>query len=430
MDLKAYIEERRKEGKYVELEGEVDPHYEVARYLKRHDGGPTLLFNKVKGHSIPVVGNLVTKREDIVKLLRVKDLNEAYLKLLEACNSPSRLKLKSDAPFEEVRLKDLRDLPILTHYERDGGPYITTSVVIARDYDTGAFNASIHRMLMVDPTHLAIRVVPRHLHYIMTRWWEKGKDLPIAVVIGSHPAMFLAAASSPPLGVFEAEVANNLLNGKLEGCLLNNGIIVPRSSEIVIIGRILRDSYVEEGPFVDVTGTYDKVRRQPVVEVEAIYAKEEALYHALLPASREHRIFMSFYREALIWQRVKEVVPTLKAVRLTTGGCNWLHCVLSIRKVNEGDPKNAMLAAFAAHPSLKMVIVVDEDIDPDSPEDVEWALATRFQPDEDLVVISRIRGSSLDPSSDQERLLTSKMGIDATTPLNRPRDLFERAKIP
>jgi UbiD family decarboxylase len=113
---------------------------------------------------------------------------------------------------------------------------------------------------------------------------------------------------------------------------------------------------------------------------------------------------------------------------MTCGGMGWLHCVVSFEKFREGDPKNVLMAIFAAHPSLKHAIVVDSDIDPHNMEEVEWAIATRFRGDEDLLVIPNVRVSSLDPVSDQEKELGCKVGVDATRPLNK--EGFERPDIP
>jgi len=132
----------------------------------------------------------------------------------------------------------------------------------------------------------------------------------------------------------------------------------------------------------------------------------------------------------MIYEAVSRVVPAVKAVNLTVGGCGWLHAVISIEKQTDGDAKNALLAAFAGHPSLKHAIVVDEDIDVFNSEEVEWAVATRSQADEDVVIIRNVRGSTLDPSADQETGLTTKLGVDATRPLKIAREKFELAKIP
>lgn len=137
----------------------------------------------------------------------------------------------------------------------------------------------------------------------------------------------------------------------------------------------------------------------------------------------EHQFLMGYPKEASIWDSVRKVVPKVHKVRLTRGGGMWLHAVVSVEKNVDGDAKNAIMAAFAGHPSLKHVVVVDPDVDPDDPYQVEWAIATRFQAHEDLIVIKNARGSSLDPSSQDG--LTSKMGLDATAPL-KSKDKFKR----
>jgi UbiD family decarboxylase len=178
------------------------------------------------------------------------------------------------------------------------------------------------------------------------------------------------------------------------------------------------------------TGTYDVQRKQPVVDVVAVLRREDYVYHGLLPSGAEHRLLMGLPHEVLIWEAVSKVVPKVYAVNLTTGGSGWLHAVVAIEKQLDGDGKNALLATFAAHPSLKHAVVVDSDIDVFDASDVEWAIATRFQASEDMIVVKNVRGSTLDSSADQETGLTTKVGFDATRPFAKPREKFERAKIP
>jgi UbiD family decarboxylase len=154
------------------------------------------------------------------------------------------------------------------------------------------------------------------------------------------------------------------------------------------------------------------------------------MYQALLPSGAEHKLLMGLPHEIMIWEAVSKVVPRVKAVNLTEGGCGWLHAIVSIDKLVDGDAKNALAATFSAHPSLKHAVVVDTDIDVYDPSMVEWAIATRFQASEDLLIIPQARGSTLDPSADQETGLTTKVGVDATRPLNKPREKFELAKNP
>jgi UbiD family decarboxylase len=124
------------------------------------------------------------------------------------------------------------------------------------------------------------------------------------------------------------------------------------------------------------------------------------------------------------------VIPTVKAVNMTQGGCGWLHCVVSVAKFRDGDGKNVLLSVFAANPSIKHAIVVDADIDVYNMQEVEWALATRFKGDRDLVVIPHTRVSSLDPTADQALELGCKVGFDATRPFSKPSEKFEKAAIP
>jgi len=204
----------------------------------------------------------------------------------------------------------------------------------------------------------------------------------------------------------------------------------PAEAELVLEGKISASEKVVEGPFVDITGTYDVERKQPVVEVVGVMRRKDYVYQALLPSGAEHRLLMGLPREVLIWESVSKVVPKVGAVNLSMGGSGWLHAVISIEKQLDGDGKNALLAAFAAHPSLKHAVVVDSDVDVCNVSDVEWAVATRFQASEDLIIIENVRGSTLDSSADQETGLTAKMGVDATRPLSKPKEKFERAKIP
>jgi UbiD family decarboxylase len=181
---------------------------------------------------------------------------------------------------------------------------------------------------------------------------------------------------------------------------------------------------------VDVTGTCDIQRKQPVVEVVGVMHRGEYVYEGLLPSGAEHRLLMGLPHEVLIWESVSKVVPKVYAINLSVGGNGWLHAFISVEKQLDGDGKNALLAAFAAHPSLKHAVVVDSDINVFDASEVEWAIATRFQASEDLIIIENVRGSTLDSSADQETGLTSKMGVDATKPFTKPKEKFDRARIP
>ena len=338
--------------------------------------------------------------------------------MLEAMSSPSPPQEVEKAPFEDNVLTefDLRESAIPKFFEGDGGRYITAGVVVA-EHD-GRRNMSFHRMMLIGENRLAVRVVPRHLHALHRKAGSKGEELNVAVAIGLCPSILLSAAMTVELGTDELAIANTLrqlcVGEPVAVRRIENGLMVPAYAEYVFEGR-LTDELTDEGPFVDITGTQDAVRRQPVMEIDRVYHRDDAIFQIIMPASNEHFLMMGLPREPVIHRAVSVAVPEVHAVRLTQGGCCWLHGVVSITKQKEGDGKNAILAALGAHTSMKLVVVVDDDIDVYDSDAVEWAVATRFQADRDLVVVRGARGSSLDPSADPT---TAKVGIDATKPVD------------
>jgi len=431
MSLREFLKKMEEKNDVLHVHDSVSPRFEIACVIQAFSNGPALLFENVEGYETKIIANVCGTRSRICSALAVPQ-EELYARLIDAQKSPMIPEIIKDAPVKEIRKEpDLSEIPVLTHFERDAGPYITAAAVSARSSNGKIENVSVHRLLVLDEKHLAIRLVPRHLFKLWSIAKKERQDLEIAIAIGLHPAILLAAATSPPFGISEYAVANRLLKGslKLTKCMKANAY-VPAGAELAIEGKISFEKEVKEGPFVDITGTYDIERMQPVIEVVNITHRREYIYQALLPGGPEHRLLMGLPREAAIYEAVSKVVPKVKAVNLSVGGCGWLHAIISIEKQTEGDGKTALLAAFAAHPSLKHAIVVDSDIDVFNPEEIEWALALRFQADEDLIIIRNARGSTLDPSADQIEGLTSKMGIDATRPLKVPKEKFERAKMP
>lgn len=433
MSLREFLRQMEKQKEVLHIKEPVSTRYDIAYVIRRFDNdGPILFFENVKESQTKVVANVSGTRDRTAKALKVGP-ERLYETLANAWRFPSRAKMTTNATMNECKEKtvDLTKIPVLTHFEKDAGPYITSAVVHAGSSDRKIQNLSVHRLQVLDRKHLAIRLVPRHLFKLWQMAKENGKDLDVAISIGVHPAVLLAASSPLPFGLSEYDVANALLNNglKLTECE-HVAAAVPADAELVLEGRVSATKEVTEGPFVDVTGTYDIQRKQPVVEVIAVTHREDYIYHALLSSGAEHMLLMGLPHEVLIWQVVSKVVPKVHDVSLTKGGSGWLHAVISIEKQLDGDGKNALLAAFAAHPSLKHAVVVDPDININDASSVEWAIATRFQAHEDLIIIPNARGSTLDPSANQERVTTSKMGVDATKPLDKPREKFEKAKIP
>jgi len=431
MDLRKVIDELDARRDLRRITERARTVFDIARIMEQFDRGPALLFEEVEGFENAVVSGICSNRKRVSETVHISE-TDIYDRLMKSIAFPRPPNVRDDGPVAEIRTEPkLSALPILKHYENDPAPYMTSAIVSATAYDSTE-NVSIHRMMVLDDTHLVIRIVPRHLYRFCELARRDGaKTLDVAISLGLHPALLVAASSPAPFGVSEYDVANALLDGRLSLIQCSNVTArAPADAEIVLEGRILLDKQVNEGPFVDLTGTYDIVRKQPVIELVSMMHRREFIFQGLLPGGAEHKLLMGLPYEARIWNTIRATIPGVRRVALTPGGCGWLHAVISMDKQSEGDGKAAILAALGAHPSLKHVVVVDRDIDVDDPLEVEWAIATRFQADKGLVLVDNIRSSSLDPSSDQETQIGAKMGLDATIPLSKNRGKFEKAVIP
>lgn len=420
MSFRAFIDQLKENGKLVEIPQPVSPKFDASRIAKTIKD--PVLFHDVSGSK--VIMNLLGSRDELASLLGVP--KEEIIKRLSEVSPKGTVMLVSQSPTLEVveNKVDLTKLPILTHFEKDGAPYITAGIVVS-EYG-GVMNASIHRLMLAGKDKLAARLVPpRHTYLLHKKAAENGEPLPVAIVIGCDPLIIYATSTRVPVGK-EFEYAAALRGLPVEVFECENGVKVPHA-EIVLEGYIDPVEKVDEGPFVDITGTYDVIRKEPVIRITRIIHRKDPIYHGILPAGPEHLLMMGIPYEPRIYKAVGEVT-TVKNVVLTEGGCCYLHAVVQIEKQTEGDGKNAIMAAFAAHTSLKHVVVVDEDINIFDPNDVEFAIVTRVKGDLDILVIPNVRGSSLDPRGAPDGT-TTKVGIDATKVLVE-KENFERAVIP
>lgn len=408
------------------LAATVDPRFELPALIVQDESQP-IVFENIEGYpDVRGVANLVSSRDLLGEALAV-NRDDIVAEMRTAMDTPTPLQSDVPAAFQHVAddptLED--HLPIPTYYAKRERQYFASTVVIARDPATDVHNLSFHRMMYDGGNRLVMRLVERHLHDIYTR---SGGSLDIAIVMGVHPAVELAAATSFSPSDSELELANSLLDGKLATTEVN-GLTVPSEAEVLMMGTITEET-AEEGPFVDLSRTWDHTRQQPVVEVSELWSRPDPISRIIVPGRREHAHLMGVPQEPRIYRIVENTVPTVQNVVLTPGGCSWLHGVVQIEKRTEGDPKNAGMAALGAHPSMKKVTIVDADIDPTDPEAIEWATATRMQPHVDIVTIERTKGSSLDPSQNYEERLMTKWIVDATKSFEKDDAEFREASIP
>jgi UbiD family decarboxylase len=413
--------------KVITVEKEVSAEYEVAKVLREHPKD-VLIFENVKGYDMKIISGICNTRDKIARGISVT-VPEITKRIMEATENPIPIKNVENVKknFNTQKEPDLSKIPVPTYYKKDGGAYMTAGVVIAKDPETGVRNASIHRMLVSGKDKLGIRIVPRNLYTYYKKAEEMDKPLDIAIAIGMHPATLLATTTSVPITTDELEVANNFHNGDLKLIKCESVDLDVPDAEIIMEGKILPHEREPEGPFVDLTDTYDVIRDEPIIKLNKIHYKKDPFYHAIMPAGFEHRLLQGLPQEPRIYNAVLNTVPTVQNVVLTEGGCCWLHAAVSIKKQTQGDGKNVLMAALAAHPSLKHAIVVDEDVDIFNPEDLEYAIATRVKGDDDIMIVPGARGSSLDPCAKPDGT-TTKIGVDATKPLDKL-EKFERVSF-
>jgi 2,5-furandicarboxylate decarboxylase 1 len=415
--LRTYIADAAQRGELVTIRREVSARFEAAVIINQLAPRP-VLFERITGKVGRVAANVAASRAHFAHAVGLPEAQvlAALTAALEHPSQPEQIS-REDAPCQEQvqDAVDLDQIPILTHFRSDPGPYITSGVAIIHDPETGP-NASFHRLLQLDKRRFAARLVEGRGTDAALKKLPPDVDLEIAICLGAPPHVLLAAAISPAPGVDEMAVANALAPTPLVRCQTKN-LYVPAASEWVLEGRITHQLH-REGPFVDLTETLDYVRQQPIIEIDCITHRRDPIYDALLPGGLEHKALMGVPREPTIFNAVNQVC-ICKDVYITPGGASWLHAVVQIEKRQPDDGVKAIHAVFKGHPSLKQVIIVDDDIDPRDPAAVEWAIATRFQADRNLVVIPDAGSSSLDPSAwhrPGQKAKGAKMGIDATIP--------------
>ncbi len=424
MDLRSFVEWAREKKSLVEIEQAVAPRFELARVMHALDGRPILFPVLSDFPGWRALSGACAQREHFAAALEctVPDLIK---KMANVIDNPEKPPLLESGPCQEIveERVDLTRLPIPRYHPEDGGPYITAGVAIIKDPRLGR-NACFHRLMLHDERRLVARIVEgRGTH---TALHKVTGDLPVAIAVGCPIQVLLAAAMSPSKGVDELSLAHALAPTPLARCQ-GVDLEVPAETELVLEGRITHATE-DEGPFPDLTGTMDTVRRQPVIEIDRVTHRREPIFHALLPSGMEHKNLMGMPREPTIFAAVNQVCHCT-GVYITPSGTSWLHAVVQIEKKHPEDGRRAAWAAFRGHSSLKHVVVVDTDIDIYDSADVEWAIATRFQADRGLVMLTDQPGSSLDPSAIQapgQKSRTAKMGLDATVPLSEDRSRYAR----
>ena len=425
MYLRDFLSKLEQENNLVRIKKEVSAKYEIANVIYSLDEKP-VIFENVKGYNFSVFAGITSNREVIAEGLNITK-DKLLFKLVEALQDPKEPEMVDKAPCQEVIIRDpdLSKIPILYHLDGDGGRYGSATVSTIKDPDTGR-NVSYHRLMEIGKNKFTARLIKKR--QTRTTYDKLEGDLEMAVCVGNSVAVMVAASLGPPPGVDEFSIANALDKTPLVKCVTKD-LEVPAETEFIFEGRLTRD-LDREGPFVDLTETRDFERQEPVFVVDCITHRKDAMYQALIPGRLEHKTLMGMPKEPTIYNEVSKVTDC-KNVLVTMGGGSWLHGIVQIEKKDPDDPKKAIEAAFNGHKSMKHVVIVDEDVDIYSPNAIEWAIATRFQGDKDLVIKPDQPGSSLDPSGKHEagkKTLTTKIGVDATISTDVDKSKYEIVK--
>ncbi len=343
------------------------------------------------------------------------------------------VKILSDGPCKEViktgKDVDLYELPVLWHQDKASHFFITATNCRVQDPDTGTGNSSINRLAVQGKNTLTVQSNPPHqLGLIAAKFMQMGKPCPVAIAVGTDPAVLAASSCGIPYDMDEYEFIGGVKGEPLEVVKCHfSDLQVPATSELVIEGEILpgteegsigKSEYDYEAPFAEVTGYFGARGRSPILHVKAITHRKEYIYHGLGTAEppSEHQILGALGAQAEVFSILKDVIPAENIVGINPqlSAATW-GIVVSIKKSRPGQAKQ-LIYTLLARASFKRVIIVDGDIDVFNPSDVDWAVSFRADAD-DYVITSPLPMINLDPMISNSAKLLKKIGIDATLPL-------------
>lgn len=443
-DLRSFLDLIRQNNPedFLTISREVDPAFEITAITVKLEQEakrrPIILFEKVKGTTFPVLTNLHAGRSRLAAAIHAKsdEMQQAYLRAMEKPIAP---KLVAKAPVKEVILNgdkiDLYKLPQILHHQEDAGPYITAAISFAKDPNGDAWNCAYNRLMIQGRDRTSIHLtLAKHLWEFQRTAEAQGKSLPVAFAIGVHPAIALGCLAIGSIDEDERAIMGGLLGEPLElvKCETSD-VLIPAHAEMILEGEILPHERTAEGPFGEFTGYSLGERQREVLKVRAITHRRNAIFQDITVGHLDHLMLSTTPIEANLYRAVRAMVPTIKAVRVPAP----FTCYVSIEQRISGQAKNAILAVLGADLYMKRVVIVDHDVDVFNDRQVNWAIATRCQPDRDIAIVTNARGSDLDPSTTGDGN-TAKWGVDATakpslasfTPRHRiPRDVWQRINV-
>lgn len=420
-DLRNYIEQVKMEWpeEFVRISQEVDPAHEITATVVKMEKvakrRPVLLFENVKGTEFPVMTNMHASRPRLAMALGCspREMQKTFLAAMENPISPTEV---NTGHCKDIILKgeaiDMLALPQIVHHGGDAGPYITAAISFAKDPESGIYNCAYNRLMITGKDSTSIHLtLGKHLWEFHKVAETRGEPLQVAFAIGVHPVIALGSLSIGSIDEDETAIMGGLFGEGMEVVRCETlDLMVPAQAEIIIEAEIQPSEAVKEGPFGEFTGYSLGAREREIVKVKAITHRKDAYFYDMTVGHLDHMLLSTIPMEANLLRAVRSMVPSVSAVRVPSP----FTCFVSIQQRLKGQGKNAIMAVFGADLYIKRVVVVDHDVDVYDDRQVNWAIATRSQPDSDLVIIKGARGSDLDPSTSGDDGFTSKWGVDAT----------------
>ncbi len=420
-DLRSYLDlvRGKNPADVVTVAKEVDPAFEisatVAKLQSEARKRPVLTFEKVEGTDFPVLTNLHASRSRLALSMGAEPRG-MLAKYLDAMENPIPPREVNTGPAKEVILTgdavDLGRLPQIVHHQGDAGAYVTAAISFAKDPDSEMWNCAYNRLMITSRNETAIHLtVGKHLWEYYKVAEARGEALPVVFAIGVHPAIALGCLAIGSIDEDERGIMGALLGEPLELVRCETiDLLAPAQAEIILEAEIRPGQRIKEGPFGEFTGYSLGARQREEVEVKAITHRRGAVYQDISVGDLDHMLLSTIPMEANLYRAVRAMVPSVRQVRVP----NPFTCFVAIEQRVLGQAKNAILAVLGSDLYMKRVIVVDQDVDIFNDREVNWAIATRCQPDRDITIITNARGSDLDPSTAGNDGFTAKWGVDAT----------------
>ncbi|SRR5579884_21489 len=434
-DLQNLIAVLEENGDLHRVSHAIDPHLELAGYAAKLEGGPVVLFEKLKGYPYQAIVGLLWNRQVLGRALGLAP-RELPFHIADCIASwkkaPIPPVILERGPANHVIEKDvdLYKLPIPKHALKDGGPYLDCSAVIAKDPLTGSRNVSIQRCMVVAKDRMTMLMdAGRHLRAFWERARWQGQSLPITISNGAGLAVYIACcvpAKDAPMFADECGVAGELLGEPLRLIRAQTSDVeAVADAQFVIEGELLPDTFEPEGPFAEVTGMYAQRDNRWVVKVNKITRRRKPIFHTLL-SGKEVYNSVGLLGEAAVFRAVSKEVPSVTGVYFTHGGGGFYNAVVAMNKQGDDEPKRAIEATMKAFPPLKIVTVVDDDVNIYDASDVEWAMAQRWRPERGTFMYAEQKGHELNATFPDG--VGTKVGFDATCPYPKG-ERYERIRF-